>query len=271
MSIVEAEREYVKVQRPALSLGSMGGGLVAVSIETGASLDSRGPVRGEWFRAYERGENRTPNTIIAIGIFVGNAAMQSLQEGVSVRSFIASGSFNEKQMGKAIPLVVRKHSQFQVEVFPEGQVPDGIKKAKTFKHEKLSTVYREGVDNIMRAIATLCLPEVAKRADPQEVVPIVERFLHEPDNLAATASLFSTAAMVLDKPEVTELTDAYTQKIRGKKSKGFLTRQREILQLELMPFLAKPMIEAGRAHGINETQVANFILTITNPELSNSA
>jgi hypothetical protein len=83
-----------------------------------------GCVSPECFRAYVSAEIKVPNTLIAVGPYVGRVALESLRPGddlkPAIKRFANTYAFSPSQTKNAIKKVVLIHRRFGVPVLPEG-------------------------------------------------------------------------------------------------------------------------------------------------------
>ena len=81
-------------------------------------------VSPECFHAYISAETKIPNTLTAVGPYVGRAALKSFQTGIdletAVKRFATTHTFSREQMDSAIKTVSRMHGRFGVPVLPVG-------------------------------------------------------------------------------------------------------------------------------------------------------
>lgn len=88
-----------------------------------------GYVGAECFRAYVSAEIKVPNTLIAVGPYVGRAALASLQAGddlkPAVKRFAKNFAFSRSQMNSAIRTVGLMHGKFGVPVLPTARICKG--------------------------------------------------------------------------------------------------------------------------------------------------
>jgi hypothetical protein len=118
-----------------------------------------GWISPEFFRAYVNAEIKVPNTLIAVGPYVGRAALASLQATddleAAVTRFAKTYAFSPSQINSAIKTVVTVHRRFGVPVLPEGADLQGQNGIRVFPHRRFEVVYMEGVMNILESILRL--------------------------------------------------------------------------------------------------------------------
>jgi len=118
-----------------------------------------GCVSPECFRAYVSAEIKVPNTLIAVGPYVGRAALASLLPGddlePAVKGFASTYAFSPSQIMSVIKTVGLMHRRFGVPVLPEGADLRGENGIRVFRQQRFEVVYMEGVMNILEAILRL--------------------------------------------------------------------------------------------------------------------
>src|SRR6202011_2991527 len=160
-----------------------------------------GYVSPECFRAYITAEIKVPNTLIAVGPYVGRAALASLQAGddlePAVQRFAKTYTFSRSQMDSAIKVASSNHRRLGVAALPEGADLRGQDGIRVFPQQRFEVVYMEGVMNILEAILRFHGVRGKKgSARESQVAELVGR----PDKLAATVAAFAAAEDAINSP-----------------------------------------------------------------------
>ena len=237
-----------------------------------------GCVSPECFRAYVSAEIKVPNTLIAVGPYVGRAALASLQAGdelePAVKRFAETYAFSRSQMNSAIKTVLLVHRRFGVPVLPEGQDLQGQNGIRAFPHQRFEVVYMEGVMNILESILRLHGVQGTK-GSPRES-PVAELLGH-PDKLAATVAAFAAAEDAVNSPAATERSEAFKAKFNftksGEKPRAMAPADKDTIQAEVMPLIIAAIRQAlaERKSNISPDQVDEFVHVLTSPELHEEA
>jgi hypothetical protein len=105
-------------------------------------------VSPECFRAYVNAEIKVPNTLIAVGPYVGRAALASLRADddlePAVKRFAKTFAFSRSQMNSAIRTVGLMHGKFGVPVLPEGADLQGKTGIRVFVQQRLKSCTWKG-------------------------------------------------------------------------------------------------------------------------------
>jgi hypothetical protein len=209
----------------------------------GDMVDDRSYVNPECFRAYINAEIKVPNTLIAVGPYVGHAALASLPAGddlgPALTRFAETYSFSVSQRTSASKTVVLIHRRFGIPVLPEGVDLLGQTGVRAFPHERFEVVYMEGVFNILEAILRLH-GRAGKRGVPRQSA-VADALVH-PDALATTVAAFAAA-------------------------------EKDGIQAAVAPLIAAAVQQALAARGsaIPRHQVDDFVGVLTSPELHDEA
>lgn len=233
-----------------------------------------GCVSPECFRAYVSAEIKLPNTLIAVGPYVGRAALTSLRTGddlkPAVKGFANTFAFSRSQMNSAIKTVLLVHRRFGVPVLPEGQDLQGQNGIRVFPHQRFEVVYMEGVMNILESILRLHGVQGTK-GSPR--VALVAELLGHPDKLAATVAAFAAAEDAVNSPAATERSEAFKAKFNftksGEKPRAMAPADKDTIQAQVMPLIIAAIRQAlaDRKSNISPDQVDEFVHVLTSPEL----
>lgn len=233
-----------------------------------------GYVSPECFQAYVSAEIKVPNTLIAVGPYVGRAALASLRVGddlrPAVKRFAETYTFSRSQMDSAMKTVGFMHRKFGVPVLPEGADLRGKDGIRLFKQQRFEVVYMEGVMNILEAILRLHGMQ-GKRGSARE--PRVAELLGESDKLAATVAAFAAAENAINCPAATERSEAFKEKFNfiksGEKPRAMAPADKESIQTEVMPFIVAAVRQAMAECKWNTShdQAEEFVQVLMSPEL----
>jgi hypothetical protein len=237
-----------------------------------------GCISPECFRAYVSAEIKVPNTLIAVGPYVGRAALASLRAGddlkPAVECFANTYAFSRSQMNSVSKTAVLMHRKFGVPVRPEGadlQRENGI---RVFPQQRFEVVYMEGVMNILEAILRLHGLQ-GKEGSPRES-PVAELLAH-PDKLAATVAALAAAENAINSPAATARSETFKAKFNfiksGEKPRAMAPEDKEAIQTEVMPLIVAAVRQALAEckWSISHDQVEEFVHVLTSPELHEKA
>ena len=237
-----------------------------------------GCISPECFRAYVDAEIKVPNTLIAVGPYVGRAALASLQAGddfePAVTRFATTYAFSGSQMTSVIKTCVLIHRRFGIPVLPEGADLRGATGIRIFEQPRFEVVYMEGVKNILEAILRLH-GERGTNGLPRE--SRVAELLAHPDKLAATLAVFAAAENAINSPESTERSEAFKAKFNftksGEKPRAMAPADKDGIQAEVMPLIVAAVRQALAECGwtISHDQTEEFVFVLTSPELHEEA
>lgn len=228
----------------------------------------------ECFRAYVSAEIKIPNTLTAVGPYVGRAVLASLPRGddlkPAVEAFATTFAFSPNQLNRASKTVVLLHRRFAIAVMPEGTDLRGEKGIRIFGHPRFEVVYMEGVMNILEAILRLHgrRGRVGFARAPQ-----VAEVLADPDRLAVTSAAFVAAEEAINSPEATELSENFKETFNFAKSgetpRGMRPEEKDRIQGQVVPFLEAAVVQALAecSSNISREQVTDFVRVLTSPEL----
>lgn len=241
-------------------------------------VDDGSYVTPECFRAYVNAEIKVPNTLIAVGPYVGHAALASLPAGgdlgPALARFAETYSFSVSQRASASKTVVLIHRRFGIPVLPEGVDLRGQTGVRAFPHERFEVVYMEGVFNILEAILRLH-GRVGKRGVPRQSA--VADVLGQPDALATTVAAFAAAESAVNSPESTEMSEAFKAGFNFTKSgeapRAMAPSDKDGIQAAVTPLIAAAVEQALAARGstVPRRQVDDFVGVLTSPELHDEA
>jgi hypothetical protein len=201
-----------------------------------------GCISPEYFRAYVDAEIKVPNTLIAVGPYVGRAALALLQVGddlePAVTRFATTCAFSRSQISSVIKTSVLIHRRFGIPVLPEGADLRGATGIRIFPQQRFEVVYMEGVMNILEAILRLHgergtngLPRGSRVAE----------LLGHRDKLAATLTAFAAAENTINSSESTERSEAFKAKFNftksGEKPRAMAPADKDGIQSEVMPLI----------------------------------
>jgi hypothetical protein len=234
-------------------------------------------VSQECLVAYVSAEIKIPNTLTAVGPYVGHAALKSLQAETDLKPalkyFANTYSFSREQMEYSIKAAMNFHHKFGVPVFPEGGDVAGKDVARMFKQERFEIVYKEGVLNILESILRL---HGLKNQKDQKDCPLedkVAEFLEHPDKLATTIAVFAAAERAIHTAASTEKSEAFKEQFNfirsGEKPRAMKPEEKDAIQAEVMPFIiaAIKTVLAEIKQFISEEQLQKFVFVLTSPEL----
>ncbi len=237
-----------------------------------------GCVSPECFRAYISAEIKVPNTLIAVGPYVGHAALASLRADDDlepvVKRFAKTFTFSGSQMNSAIRTVGLMHGKFGVPVLPDGADLQGKTGIRLFVQQRFEVVYMEGVMNILEAILRLH----GLRGDkgfPRESA--VAGLLEHPDKLIVTDAAFAAAENAINSPAATERSEAFKQKFNffksGEKPRAMVPADKDGIQAEVMPFIIAAVTQALTEckWNISDGRTDDFVHVLTSPELHEEA
>jgi hypothetical protein len=237
-----------------------------------------GYVSPECFRAYVSAEIKVPNTLIAVGPYVGHAALASLRPGddfqPAIKRFANAYAFSPSQVKSAVRTVVLMHRRFGVPVLPESADLQGDNAIRVFKHQRFEVVYMEGVMNILEAILRLH-GEQGTKGCPRE--SRVAELLEHPDKLAATVAALAAAENAINSPAATERSEAFKQifnfVMSGEKPRPMAPADKDGIQAEVMPLLVAAVSEALSKckSTTSHDQTEDFLRILTSPELHEEA
>jgi hypothetical protein len=235
-------------------------------------------VSPECYHAYISAEIKVPNTLIAVGPYVGHAALRSIRAGADIKAavkhFGTTYKFSRDQMESAIKSVSSVHGRFGVLVLPEGADLKEKKGIRIFKQERFEVVYMEGVLNILEAI--LVLHGVKSGRDTPRDSQVAE-LLEQPDKLAATIAVVASAERAINAAAAAEKSDAFRNKFNfiktGERSRPMNPEEKIAIQTETMPFIIaavrQVLVEAQL--DMPQEQLAKFVQILTSPELYQEA
>ena len=237
-----------------------------------------GCVSSECFRAYISAEIKVPNTLIAVGPYVGRAALASLRADVdlepAMKRFAKTFAFSRSQMNSAIRTVGLMHGKFGVPVLPEGADLQGKTGIRVFVQQRFEVVYMEGVMNILEAILRLHGLQ-GERGFSRE--SSVAELLEHPDKLAVTVAAFAAAENAINSPAATERSEAFKAKFNftksGERPRAMAPADKEGIQTEVMPLIIAAIRKALAEcqWNISNDQTEEFVHVLTSPELHEEA
>jgi hypothetical protein len=235
-------------------------------------------VTPECFRAYVNAEIKVPNTLIAVGPYVGHAALTSLPVGEDIEPAVArfaeTYSFSLSQRNSASKTVVLIHRRFGIPVLPEGVDLRGQTGIRTFPHERFEVVYMEGVLNILESILRLHGTR-GTRGIPRHSA--VAELLSQPDTLATTVAVFAAAESAINSPESTEMSEAFKATFNFTKSgeppRAMAPSDKDGIQAAVTPLITASVEKAltGRGVAVPRHQIDDFVRVLTSPELHDEA
>jgi hypothetical protein len=241
-------------------------------------VDDGSYVIPECFRAYVNAEIKVPNTLIAVGPYVGHAALASLPAGddlePALTRFAETYSFSVSQRTSASKTVVLIHRRFGIPVLPEGVDLRGQTGVRAFPHERFEVVYMEGVFNILEAILRLH-GRAGKRGVPRQSA--VADVLGQPDALFTTVAAFAAAESAVNSPESTEMSEAFKARFNftmsGAAPRAMAPSDKDGIQAAVTPLITAAVERALAARGsaVPRHQVEDFVRVLTSPELHEEA
>jgi hypothetical protein len=237
-----------------------------------------GCVSPDCFRAYISAEIKIPNTLIAVGPYVGRAALASLQADGDLESAVArfakTFAFSRSQMSSAMRTVGLMHGKFGVPVLPEGADLQGKTGIRVFVQQRFEVVYMEGVMNILEGILRLHGLQGEKGFSRESSVA---ELLEHPDKLAVTVAAFAAAEDAINSSAATQRSEAFKSifnfTMSGEKPRAMAPADKDGIQAEVMPFIVEAVTQAlaecngNSPHG----QVEEFVRVVTSPELHDEA
>ena len=235
-------------------------------------------VRPEYVHAYVAAEIKVPNTLIAVGPYVGHAALKRFQTETdlkgAVKYFANTFAFGPDLMSYTIKAVLSLHAKFGVPVLPHGAPLDENKAARVFPVERFEIVYKEGISNILQAIAIL--HGLKHTGDGSREVQITD-ILEQPDKLATMIAVFAAAENAIHTAESTEKSEAFKAQFNfiknGEKPRAMHAAEKDAIQAEIMPFIkaAVRVVLVERKFDFSEEQLEKFVFVLTSPELYTEA
>jgi hypothetical protein len=235
-------------------------------------------VSPECFRAYISAEIKVPNTLIAVGPYVGRAALASLRADddleAAVNRFAQTFAFSGSQMNSAIRTVGLMHGRFGVPVLPDGSDLQGKTGIRLFVQQRFEVVYMEGVMNILEAILRLHGLQGKKGCSRESAVAEV---LEHPDKLVVTLAAFAAAENAINSRAATERSEAFKEKFNffksGEKPRAMAPADKDGIQTEVMPFIVAALTQAltEREWNISDDRTEDFVHVLTSPELYDEA
>jgi len=237
-----------------------------------------GYVSPECFQAYVSAEIKVPNTLIAVGPYVGRAALASLRAGddfqPAVTRFAETYTFSRSQMDSVIKTARFMHRRFGVAALPEGANLQGAEGIRIFPQKRFEVVYMEGVMNIVEAILRLHGMQGEKGCSRGSRVA---GLLEHPDNLAVTVAAFAAAENAINSPAATERSEAFKEKFNfvksGQTPRAMAPADKDGIQTEVLPliFAAVNQALAECKSNISDGQAEEFVHVLTSPELHEEA
>jgi hypothetical protein len=235
-------------------------------------------VSPQCFRAYVSAEIKIPNTLIAVGPYVGLAALSSLGEADDLEAaftrFAKTYSFSRSQMKSASRTVALMHGRLGIPVLPEGANVEGKGEIRLFPLQRFEVVYMEGVMNIVEAILRLH-GERGTIGTPREAQ--LTKLLSQPGVLAATVAAFAAAENAINGAASTERSEAFKDTFNfsqsGEKPRAMFAAEKDGIQAEVMPLVIAAVTHA-LAEGVRTVaheQIEDFVNVLTTPELHDEA
>ena len=235
-------------------------------------------VTPECFRAYVNAEIKVPNTLVAVGPYVGHAALASLLADDDIEPaltrFAETYSFSLSQKNSASKTVVLIHRRFGIPVLPEGVDLHGRTGIRIFPHQRFEVVYREGVLNILEAILRLHGSR-GKRGAPRQSA--VVELLRQPDKLATTVAVFTAAEKAMNSPESTAISEAFKARFNftssGEPPRAMAPSDKDRIQADVAPLIVAAVKQtlADRGSTVPREQIDDFVRVLTSPELHDGA
>jgi hypothetical protein len=235
-------------------------------------------ISAECFRAYVSAEIKVPNTLIAVGPYVGRAALATLRPGEDLRPainrFASTYAFSPSQFKSVIRTVGLMHGKFGIPVLPEGTDVRGKTGIRVFIQHRFEVVYMEGVMNILEAILRLH-GQRGTRGFPREF-PVSE-LLGQPDKLAATVAAFAAAENAINSPAATERSESFKLKFNfitsGERPRAMAPADKDGIQSEVTPLIIAAVTRAlaGCQWDISDERAEEFVGVLTSPELHEEA
>ena len=237
-----------------------------------------GFVSRECFQAYVSAEIKVPNTLIAVGPYVGRAALASLRAGddlkPAVSRFAKTYGFSRSQLDSVSKTARFMHRKFGVAALPEGANLQGTEGIRIFPRQRFEVVYMEGVMNILEAILRLHGMTGNKGFTRESRIA---ELLEHPDKLAATVAAFAAAENAINSPAATERSEAFKEKFNfvksGQKPRAMAPADKDGIQAEVMPFIVAAVREdlAEGKWNVSHDQAEEFVHVLTSPELHEEA
>lgn len=237
-----------------------------------------GCVSPECFRAYVNAEIKVPNTLIAVGPYVGRAALALLPAGdglaPAVERFAKTYTFSRSQMDSVVKVAALQHRRLGIGALPEGADLRGQQGIRIFPLQRFEVVYMEGVMNIVEAILRFHGQRgtIGSARDSQ-----VTELLEDPAKLAATLAAFAAAEDAVNSPAATEKSEAFKAIFNfiksGETPRAMFPEEKDTIQAEEMPFIVAAVKQAAAEHNwtISLDQIEDFIRVLTSPELHEGA
>jgi hypothetical protein len=235
-------------------------------------------VSPECYHAYIAAETKIPNTLIAVGPYVGHTALKTLPAAADIKAavkhFAGTFNFSRQQMESAIKSIFSIHGRFGVLVLPEGsnrEVKEGV---RLFKQERFEIVYMEGVMNILESILRLHGMQ-GKKGSPRDAQ--VAELLSHPDKLATTIAVFAAAEHAVNSPGASAKSDVFREQFNfmksGAQSRPMNPEEKIAIQLETIPFITAAVRQVldERKVDLSQEQLGKFVLILTSPELHEEA
>jgi hypothetical protein len=235
-------------------------------------------VSPECFHAYVAAEIKVPNTLTAVGPYVGHTALKALPAATDIKAavkhFASTYNFSRHQMESVIKSVFSVHGRFGVLVLPEGtnqEVKEGI---RLFRQERFEVVYMEGVMNILESILRLHEMQ-GKKGSPRDAQ--VAELLSHPDKLATTIAVFAAAEHAVNSPGASAKSDVFREQFNfiksGAKSRPMNPEEKIAIQLETIPFITAAVRQVldERKADLSQEQLGKFVFILTSPELHEEA
>jgi hypothetical protein len=235
-------------------------------------------VSPECFRAYVSAEIKIPNTLTAVGPYVGLAALSTLTSdddlATAMARFGTTYSFSRSQLKSASRTVGLMHGKLGIPVLPEGMDLRGGGEIRVFPLHRFEVVYMEGVLNILEATLRLHGERglIGTSREPQLV-----EILGHPAALTTTVAAFRAAQAAIDSAEATARSEAFKERFNfirsGEKPRAMAAAEKDAIQGEVMPFIVTAVGKAlaAGASTISQDHVEDFVHVLTTPELHDEA
>jgi hypothetical protein len=244
------------------------------ALMTGVDTGQEVFVDAECFQAYVSAEIKLPNTLIAVGPYVGRAVLASLQTGTELKPaltrFATTYTFSRSQLTSASRAASVFHRRFGIPVLPEGVDLRGEAGIRVFPRQRFEVVYMEGVLNILEAILRLH----GRRGDhgvPRAAA--VAEVLQDPVKLAATLAIFVAAEDAVNSAAATELGELFKAKFNfaqsGERPRAMAPEEKDAIQADIIPIMLEA-IKSDVAQSdwqITEGQAMDFVQVLTSLEL----
>jgi len=237
-----------------------------------------GCVSPECFRAYVNAEIKVPNTLVAVGPYVGRAALASLQAGAdlkpAVERFAKTYTFSRSQMDNVTKVAALQHRRLGVGTLPEGADLRGQEGIRIFPLQRFEIVYMEGVMNIVEAILRFhgLRGKIGSARESQ-----VAELLADAEKLSATLAAFGAAEDAINSPAATKKSEAFKAIFNfiksGEKPRAMFPQEKDAIQAEEMPFIISAVRQAAAEckWNISLEQIEDFVRVLTSPELHEEA